>query len=59
MQLSSQRQISTYFVCQSFFKVRKCFMESGASVVHSTNNHTKALLQGNQDIKYAPLLILF
>ena len=34
-------------------------MESRASVVHSTNNHTKALLQGNQDIKYAPLLILF
>lgn len=34
-------------------------MESGASVVHSTNNHTKALLQGNQDIKYAPLSILF
>ena len=38
-------------------------MESGVSVVHSTNKCTnkctKALFQGNQDIKYAPLSRIF
>lgn len=34
-------------------------MESGVSVVHSTNKDRKALLQGNQDIKYAPLSRIF